>query len=52
MNVILDTSDDDGLAIEVGKNAAQITVQFLAQRFVAQEWPAFLGREDSMDENF
>ena len=38
--MIFRAADDEGLAIVMGENAAEVTVQFLAERFVAQKWPA------------
>jgi len=51
MNMIFHSADDDGLAIVTGKNAAEVAVQFLAERFVTQKWPAFFGRENRMHQN-
>ena len=35
----------------MGEDAAEVAVQFLPERFVAQKWPAFLGRENHMHQN-
>jgi hypothetical protein len=42
MNVIFHTADDQGLAIVIGENAAEVTMQFFSQRFIAEKWPAIL----------
>jgi hypothetical protein len=49
---IFHAADDDGLAFEIGEDAAEIFVQFVAQRFVAEEWPSVLGGKDRVHENF
>ncbi len=46
MDMILDAAHDDGLAIEVAEDAAQVAVQFLAQ-----EWSAVLGRKDDVQDD-
>jgi hypothetical protein len=51
MHMILDPTDDQRLAIEMRKDAAEITMQLFAQRLVAEERAAFLGREDEMKQN-
>ena len=51
MNVILRAADDEGLAIVTRKNAANVAMQFLPERFVAQKWPTFFGRENHMHQN-
>jgi hypothetical protein len=50
--MILYAAHDDGLAFEIGQDAAEIFVQFVAQWFVAEEWPAVFGGKDRMHENF
>jgi hypothetical protein len=37
MNVVLHAAYDDGLAIKLGQNPANVAMQLLAQRGVAQE---------------
>jgi hypothetical protein len=49
--MIFRAADDEGLAIVMSENAAKAAMQFLAERFVAQKWPAFLGRENCMHQN-
>ena len=51
MHVVLDATHNDGLAIEVAEDAAQVAVQFVAQGRVAQEWSALFGGEDSMQDD-
>ena len=50
MHVVLDTTYDDGLAIEVTEDAAQVTVKRVAQGHVAQERSAIFGREDGVQD--
>ena len=52
MNMILHATDDDRLAIEVGQNATEVAVQFVTQRFVAEERPPVFGGQDRVHENF
>ena len=52
MHMILHAADNDGLAIKVRQDAAEVTVQFFAQWFMAQERPPVFGGEDRMHENF
>jgi hypothetical protein len=42
---------NDRLAIEMGQNATEVSMQFLAQRLIAQEWPSGFGGEDGVDQN-
>ena len=51
MNMVFDASHDDGLAIEVGQNPAEMAVQFLAQRTVAQKGAAIFGGENGVNQN-
>ena len=46
MHMILHAADDERLAVEVPEDAAEIAVEFVAEGFVPEEWPPFLGRED------
>jgi len=50
--MVLHAAADDGLAFEIGQGAAKIFVQFIAQRFVAKEWPPVFGGKDRVHENF
>jgi hypothetical protein len=43
MNMVFHAADDDGLAVEIGQDAAEIAVQFFAQWFVAQKWATVFG---------
>lgn len=52
MNVVFDAADDDGLAIEVDQNSAEITMQFVAESLVAQKGSAFFCREHCVNQNF
>lgn len=51
MHVVLDTPDDDGLAVEIRENAAEVAVEFVPQQLVAQERPTIFGGEDGMDQD-
>ena len=50
--MIFHASDDDGLAFEIRQDAAEITVQFVAQWFVAEKRPPVFGGKDRVHENF
>lgn len=52
MHVVFYAAHDDGLAFEIGQNAAEILVQFVAQEFVAEERSAVFGGKDCVHENF
>ena len=52
MNMIIDPTDNDGLAVEVRENAAQVTMKFLAKHLVLQERPAILRGEYGVNEDF
>jgi hypothetical protein len=41
--MVFDATNDHGLALEMGQNSAQVPVQLLSQRFVAQKWTAVFG---------
>jgi hypothetical protein len=43
MNMVFDTPNDNGLTLEVGQNAAQVSVQLCAQSFVSQKGTAIFG---------
>ena len=43
MDVIFDAAHDDRLAIQVGQNSAEVTVQFITESFVPEKRPAFFG---------
>ena len=49
--MIFRSADNNWDTIKIIKNPAQISVQLLAQRFVAKEWAAIFSREYRMDEN-
>ena len=49
--MILHAADDEGLAIEMREDAAEVAVEFLAERFVAEERAAIFGREDHVQED-
>ena len=51
MHMVLDAAYDDGLAVEVGKNAAEVALEFVAERGVAQERAAVFGGKDGMNED-
>ena len=46
MHMIFNAPNDDGLAFEIGQNAAEVTVQYVAQEFVAEERPPVFGGKD------
>lgn len=50
--MVFHAAHDDGLAFEIGEDAAEIFVQFVAQRFVAEERPPVFGGKDRMHQNF
>ena len=50
--MVFHTAYDDGLAFKIGQDAAKIFVQFVAQRFVAEERPTVFGGKDRMHQNF
>ena len=50
--MIFHSAQDDGLALEMGQDAAEVSVQFVAQRFVAEKRSAVFGREDRVHEYF
>ena len=51
MNVILHAADDQRLVILIGQDAAEVTVQFLAERFVMKKEATILSRENRMNQN-
>jgi hypothetical protein len=51
MNMVFHTADDDRLAILVRQDAAEVTVQFIAQWFVTEQWAAVFGLEDGVNQN-
>ena len=51
MHVILHAAYDERLAVEVPEDAAEVAVEFLAEGFVPEEWPLFLGREARVQKN-
>jgi len=46
-----DDADEDGRAIELFGDAAEIRMERVARGFVAQKWPAVFGGEDQMNVN-
>ena len=50
--MILHAANEDGLAFEIGQNAAEVSVQFIAHRFVAEERPSVFGGADRVHQNF
>ena len=52
MYMILHAANDEGLAILVRQNAAEVTVQFFPQRFVANKRAAVFGRENDVNQDF
>ena len=52
MNVILDTPNNERLAIVFGEDAAEVAMQFVPQGFVAEKRTAIFGREDGVNQNF
>ena len=51
MDVVFDAADEDGRAIELFGDAAEIRVQCVARGFVVQERSAVFGGEDQMNVN-
>jgi hypothetical protein len=51
MHVVLDAAHNDGLAVEVAEDAAQVAVQLLAQGSVAQGWSALFGGKDGVNDD-
>ena len=51
MNMVFDAANEDGRAIELFGDAAEIRMERIARGFVAQEWPPVFGREDEMNVN-
>ena len=50
--MVFRATHNDGLAFEMGEDAAPIAVQFVAQRFVPEEGPPVLGGEDRVHQDF
>jgi hypothetical protein len=48
MDMVFNPTNDDRRAIQLLGNATKIRMERLARRLVAQERPAFLGRENQM----
>jgi hypothetical protein len=46
MHMILGRADDEGLAIKIREDSAEVTMNLFAKQVVFQKWPPFLGRED------
>ena len=51
MHVVFHAADEDGRAIELFGDAAEVRVERVARGFVAQERPAVLGGENQMNVN-
>jgi hypothetical protein len=51
MNMIFHAADEDGRAIELFGDAAEIRMKRIARGFVAQERPAVFGGKDQMNVN-
>ena len=50
--MILYSTDDDRLAFELGQDAAEVTVQFIPERFVTTERSPSFRREDRVHQDF
>jgi len=50
--MVLNAADDDGLAFQIRQDAAEVAMQFIAQRFVAEEWPPVFGGKDRVHKDF
>jgi hypothetical protein len=46
MHVILHPADENGWAIELFRDAAEIRMEGITCKFVAQAWPPVFGGED------
>jgi len=51
MNVVFNPANEDWLAIKVGQDATEVTMQFFAQRVIAQEWAALFGGKHRVNQN-
>jgi hypothetical protein len=51
VHVVLDVADDEGLATEIGEDAAEVAVGFFADGGIAEEGSAILGGEDGVHED-
>jgi len=49
--MIFYATDDERLAIVIGQDAAEVMVQFFAQRLIAEIWAAVFGRESGVKQN-
>lgn len=52
MNMVFDPTNDERLAIKIVQYSTNVMVQFIANRFVAQEWAAVFGGENRMNQDF
>lgn len=50
--MIFHATHDDGLAFEIRQDAAEVFVQFITQRFVAEERPPVFDGKDRVHQNF
>jgi hypothetical protein len=51
MHVVFHAADEEGRAIELFGDAAEIRVERVAHRFVVQKWSAVFGGKDEMNVN-
>ena len=51
MDVVFHAADEEGRAIELFGDAAEIRMERVACGFIAQEWPPLFGGEDQMNVN-
>ena len=51
MNVVFNPANDDWLAIQVGQDAAQVSMQFFPQRMVSQKRTAIFGGKYGVNQN-
>jgi hypothetical protein len=49
--MIRHAADDERLAIEIREDAAEVAMEFVAQRRVREQRPAFFGREDHVQKD-
>ena len=52
MDVVLDSSDDQGRRIQISTGTYQVGMQFIPKRPVAQEWNAVFRREHDVHVDF
>lgn len=49
--MVCHAADNNRLAIMLGKDAAEVMVQFIAECFVAEEGATIFGRENGVNQN-